>query len=197
MIRVLVVDDSTFMRTSLVSLLEEDPEIKVVGTAVDGQDALKKAAALEPDVMTLDVEMPRLDGLATLQELMKTNPLPVLMASALTEAGAHSTFKALEYGALDFILKTMSNDRNEFGRELRYKVKAISRKKSLVRLRFQRLKLQHGSAAQHSTAAAQTGAPLLPARGREIWWLSVFPPEGRRLCKKSFPPCRGICRPAF
>ncbi|MDR2745061.1 MAG: chemotaxis response regulator protein-glutamate methylesterase [Desulfovibrio sp.] len=165
MIRVLVVDDSTFMRTSLVSLLEEDPEIKVVGTAVDGQDALKKAAALDPDVMTLDVEMPRLDGLATLQELMKTNPLPVLMASALTESGAHSTFKALEYGALDFIPKTMSNDRNAFGRELRYKVKAISRKKSLVRLRFQRLKLQYGSSVLHSAPAAQTGTLLSPCKG--------------------------------
>jgi two-component system chemotaxis response regulator CheB len=135
MIRVLVVDDSTFMRTSLVSLLEEDPEIKVAGTAVDGQDALKKAVALEPDVITLDVEMPRMDGLATLQELMKIYPVPVLMASALTEDGAQSTFKALEYGALDFIPKTMSNDRNVFGEELRHKVKAISRKKSLVRLK--------------------------------------------------------------
>ncbi|MDR2574209.1 MAG: chemotaxis response regulator protein-glutamate methylesterase [Desulfovibrio sp.] len=166
MIRVLVVDDSTFMRTALVSLLEEDPDIKVVGTAVDGRDALKKAATLDPDVMTLDVEMPKLDGLATLQELMKTTPLPVLMASALTEAGANSTFKALEYGALDFIPKTMSNDKNAFGEELRRKVKAIARKKSLVRLKFQRLKLQHEPPAQQRAACAlQAGTQITPCKG--------------------------------
>ena len=130
MIRVLVVDDSTFMRHALVSLLEQDPEIKVAGTARDGQEALQKAGELDADVMTLDVEMPRLDGLATLQELMKTHPMPVLMVSSLTESGAESTLKAMEYGALDFILKTMSNDRDCFGDELRRKVKAIARKKT-------------------------------------------------------------------
>ena len=93
MIRVLVVDDSTFMRHALVSLLEQDPEIKVAGTARDGQEALQKAGELDADVMTLDVEMPRLDGLATLQELMKTHPMPVLMVSSLTESGAESTLK--------------------------------------------------------------------------------------------------------
>ena len=132
MIRVLVVDDSTFMRHALVSLLEQDPEIKVAGTARDGQEALQKAGELDADVMTLDVEMPRLDGLATLQELMKTHPMPVLMVSSLTESGAESTLKAMEYGALDFILKTMSNDRDCFGDVLRRNVKAIARNKSIV-----------------------------------------------------------------
>lgn len=134
-----MVDDSTFMRNAIVSLLEEDAEIKVTATARDGREALQKAKELDFDVVTMDVEMPRMDGLATLQELMKLKPLPVIMVSSLTEAGAESTLKALEYGALDFILKTMSNDKDHFGEELRRKVKAISRKKALIRLKYHRL----------------------------------------------------------
>lgn len=139
MIRVLVVDDSTFMRNALVSLLEQDPEISIAGTARNGQEALQKAGELDADVMTLDVEMPRLDGLGTLQELMKTTPMPVLMVSSLTESGAESTLKAMEYGALDFILKTMSNDRDHFGEELRRKVKAIARKKTIIKMKYRRI----------------------------------------------------------
>lgn len=136
MIRVLVVDDSTFMRMSLVDLLKKDPEIMVVDTARDGVDALEKAAKLDVDVITLDVEMPRLNGLETLKKLMKTNPLPVIMVSSLTEEGADSTLKALEYGAQDFIPKTMSNDKDAFGQELRKKVKTIARRKSIVKLKY-------------------------------------------------------------
>lgn len=124
------------MRHALVSMLEKDPEIKVADTARDGKDALEKAARLDVDVITLDVEMPRLDGLETLKELMKTNPLPVIMVSSLTESGAVSTLKALEYGAQDFIPKTASNDKDAFGEELRRKVKAIARRKSIVRLKY-------------------------------------------------------------
>ena len=139
MTRVLVVDDSTFMRNAIVSLLEQDPEIKVVGTARDGLEALQKAEELDADVMTLDVEMPRLDGLGTLQRLMKTTPMPVLMISSLTESGAESTLKALEYGALDFIPKNMSNDRDSFGSELRRKVPAQARRKAIIRLKYRRI----------------------------------------------------------
>lgn len=153
MIRVLVVDDSTFMRNALVSLLEQDPEIKIAGTARNGQEALQKAAELDADVMTLDVEMPRLDGLGTLQELMKTTPMPVLMVSSLTESGAESTLKAMEYGALDFILKTMSNDRDTFGEELRRKVKAIARKKTIVKMKYRRI--NHIQAPVHRPQCTQ------------------------------------------
>lgn len=139
MIRVLVVDDSTFMRNAITALLEQDPEIKVAGTAKDGLEALKKAEELDADVMTLDVEMPRLDGLGTLQRLMKATPMPVLMISSLTESGAESTLKAMEYGALDFIPKNMSNDRDAFGAELRRKVTALARRKTIIRLKYRRI----------------------------------------------------------
>jgi len=136
MVRVLVVDDSTFMRMSLVEMLKKDPDITVVGTARDGIDCLQKASELEVDVITLDVEMPRLDGLETLKKLMEANPLPVLMVSSLTEEGAESTLKSMDYGAQDFIPKTLTNDKDAFGLELRKKVKAIARRKSIIRLKY-------------------------------------------------------------
>lgn len=139
MISVLVVDDSTFMRNTITALLEQDSEIKIVGTARNGQEALQKAEELDPDVMTLDVDLPRLDGLGVLQQLMKKTPLPVLMVSSLTQSGAESTLKALEYGALDFIPKNMSTDRDTFAAELQKKVRAIARRKTIIKLKYRRI----------------------------------------------------------
>lgn len=157
MIRVLVVDDSTFMRHSLVDMLQKDPEIKVVDTARDGVEALQKAESQEVDVITLDVEMPKLNGLETLKKLMQTNPLPVIMISSLTESGAESTLKAMEYGAQDFIPKNMSNDKDAFGQELRKKVKAIARRKSIIRLKYHRHPQPQPAKndAPHSSSRAQ------------------------------------------
>ncbi len=104
-IKVLVVDDSALMRRVIWGLLEEDPEIQVVGSAVDGQDAIEKVHQLKPDVVTLDVEMPKLDGLQTLGYLMSENPVPCIMLSAYTPRGAETTLKALDYGATDFVQK--------------------------------------------------------------------------------------------
>ena len=139
MISVLVVDDSTFMRNTITALLEQDSDIKIVGTARNGQEALQKAEELDPDVMTLDVDLPRLDGLGVLQQLMKKTPLPVLMVSSLTQSGAESTLKALEYGALDFIPKNMSTDRDTFAAELQKKVRAIARRKTIIKLKYRRI----------------------------------------------------------
>lgn len=100
--RVLVVDDSAFMRVTLTKLLSEDPELQVVGTARDGIDALEKVETLRPDVITLDVEMPRMDGLEFLRQLMATRPVPVVMLSSLTQEGADTTVEALALGAVDF-----------------------------------------------------------------------------------------------
>ncbi len=105
MIKVLVVDDSAFMRNALSKMLSDDPNILVVGTARNGEDALEKVQSLNPDLITLDVEMPIMDGLTMLEKLMKTNPKPVIMVSSLTHEGAQATLKALDLGALDFIPK--------------------------------------------------------------------------------------------
>jgi two-component system chemotaxis response regulator CheB len=104
-VRVLVVDDSAFMRKVLRGLLESDPLIQVVGTARDGQDGVRQALALEPDVVTMDIEMPRLDGFGALRELMMARPTPVVMVSSHTSEGAEATIKALTLGAVDFVAK--------------------------------------------------------------------------------------------
>ncbi|MGC8594383.1 MAG: protein-glutamate methylesterase/protein-glutamine glutaminase [Candidatus Kryptoniota bacterium] len=107
-IRVLVVDDSAFMRKAISMMLETDPEIKVIATARDGFEAVEKNLELKPDIVTLDVEMPRMDGLTALKRIMKENPVPVLMVSSLTIEGARTTVEALEAGAVDFIPKQLS-----------------------------------------------------------------------------------------
>lgn len=144
------------MRSAIVALLEKDPEITVCGTAKDGQDCLAKVAQLQPDIITLDVEMPRMDGLTTLKELMRTNPLPVIMVSSLTAEGAETTLKALEYGALDFIAKVSGADQEDFGVELRHKVKSIARRKAFLRLRFTRANLEAGRSSLSSSGGSST-----------------------------------------
>jgi two-component system chemotaxis response regulator CheB len=105
LIRVLVVDDSALMRRLISKHLEADPALTVAGTARDGHEALRQVAQLRPDVVTLDVEMPGLDGLSTLQALMTQNPTPVVMLSSHTQQGARTTIRALMRGAVDFVAK--------------------------------------------------------------------------------------------
>jgi len=104
-VRVLVVDDSALMRKLIPMILERDPDIEVVGTAMDGAFALRKIAELQPDVVTLDLEMPRMDGIETLRMIMRGAPIPVIVVSTHSKEGAYSTFKALALGAIDFVAK--------------------------------------------------------------------------------------------
>src|SRR6202521_659064 len=104
-IRVLVVDDSAVMRQLLTEILNSDPQIEVVGAAPDPYVAREKIKALNPDVLTLDVEMPRMDGLAFLRNLMRLRPMPVVMCSSLTQHGATVALDALALGAIDFVAK--------------------------------------------------------------------------------------------
>ena len=103
--RVLIVDDSALMRQILQQILQSDPALEVVGVAGDPYIAREKIKALNPDVLTLDVEMPRMDGLTFLEKLMKGHPMPVVMVSSLTEKGCDTTLRALSLGAVDFITK--------------------------------------------------------------------------------------------
>ncbi|HDQ26523.1 MAG TPA: chemotaxis response regulator protein-glutamate methylesterase [bacterium] len=128
-IRVLVVDDSAFMRKVITQMLEGDPEIEAAGTAKDGKDAIKKAAELKPDVITMDLEMPGLDGLKTLEYIMKETPTPVIMLSAYTPKGAETTLRALEAGAADFVCKPsgeVSLDIKKVKEELVEKIKTAA-----------------------------------------------------------------------
>ncbi|MFB1049554.1 chemotaxis response regulator protein-glutamate methylesterase [Paraliobacillus sp. JSM ZJ581] len=104
-INVLVVDDSAFMRKIITDILQSHPRIHVVGTARNGKDALKKIDDYNPDVVTLDVEMPIMDGITTLKEIMSKKPRPVVMLSSLTKEGADRTIESVSFGAVDFITK--------------------------------------------------------------------------------------------
>ena len=105
MIKVLVVDDSALIREVLSSLLSAGDDIHVVGTACDPIDARGKIKTLNPDVVTLDIEMPNMNGLAFLEKIMRLRPTPVVMISTLTQKGAQETLLALELGAVDFVAK--------------------------------------------------------------------------------------------
>ncbi len=127
LIRVLVADDSSFMRTALTRMIESDPSLRVSGTAQSGQEALEKIASLQPDVVTLDVEMPGMNGLETLSRIMRDLPRPVLMVSALTQEGAETTLEALSMGAFDYLPKQQSSaflDIVKIKNELIAKIKA-------------------------------------------------------------------------
>lgn len=129
-IRVIVVDDSALVRQILESGLNQDPGIEVVGTAADPYVARDKIMQLRPDVLTLDVEMPRIDGVAFLQRLMPQYPMPVVMVSSLTQQGKQITLDALDAGAVDFVSKPSSNlsqGLNAMLRELVHKIYAASR----------------------------------------------------------------------
>ena len=150
--RVLIVDDSSFMRMAIRSILSKDPGIEIVGTAVDGMEGVEKAAALKPDLITMDVEMPRMDGISALKQIMARTPTRVIMVSTLTNEGARSTFEALDAGAIDYIPKNVTDSseaQNIFREELLRKVKEA-------------LKSRFGRGGGAGTAAF-TASPVRPA----------------------------------
>ena len=129
-IKVLIVDDSALVRGLLTKILGEDPEIEIVGVAPDAYVARERIKALNPDVLTLDVEMPRMDGLQFLRNVMRLRPMPVLMCSSLTQRGAEVTLAALELGAIDFVAKPkvdIAHGLESYAAEIIAKVKVAAR----------------------------------------------------------------------
>ncbi|MGZ5271270.1 MAG: chemotaxis-specific protein-glutamate methyltransferase CheB, partial [Ramlibacter sp.] len=129
MIRVVVVDDSALVRGVLTELINRSPDLRVIGQAADPYEAREKIRELDPDVITLDVEMPRMDGLAFLERIMRLRPMPVVMISTLTERGAQTTLRALELGAVDFVAKPTLNVRaglDELAREITGKLRTAA-----------------------------------------------------------------------
>ena len=128
-ITVVVVDDSALVRQLLSEILNSDPDIEVIATAIDAYQAREKIKKLQPDVLTLDVEMPKMDGVTFLKNLMRLHPMPVVMVSTLTEQGAQVTFEALELGAVDFVAKPkvdLSNTLVDYAEEIIEKVKVAA-----------------------------------------------------------------------
>jgi two-component system chemotaxis response regulator CheB len=128
-IRVLIIDDSLLIRKVLTEILNSSADIEVVGTAEDPLIAREMIKELNPDVLTLDIEMPRMDGITFLRNLMRLRPMPVVMISALTESNAEVTLTALELGAVDFIAKPtmdVENALNDYAEDIITKVKVAS-----------------------------------------------------------------------
>ena len=124
--RVLVVDDSPTMRGLITAVLSQDPDVSVIGQAGDAMEARAAIKQLNPDVVTLDIEMPNMNGLEFLEKIMKLRPMPVIMVSTMTHRGAEATLAALEIGAFDCVAKPQPGDARPFG-ELAEKVKAAAR----------------------------------------------------------------------
>lgn len=161
-IRVIIVDDSAFMRKALQMMLESDPMIKIIATARDGEEGVEKVRRLKPDLVTMDIEMPRMDGLAALREIMETNPTPVMMISSLTTDGASATLDALEMGAVDFIPKGLSYvslDIVKIKEELLAKIKDIVRRKNVLMARARRAKFARLTKAPATKPAPGQKAP--------------------------------------
>ena len=173
-ITVVVVDDSAFMRKALTMMLESDPGIKVIGTACDGEEGIEKVRSLKPDLVTMDIEMPRMDGLAALRYIMANHPVPVMMVSSVTTDGASATLDALEMGAVDFIPKQLSYvslDIVKIKEELLTKIKDIARRKHILMARYLRARMAKTIANENSrpgAADAQLGMPSRPAVGRRL-----------------------------
>jgi len=136
-IRVLVVDDSVFYQHRIQEVLDADPAIEVVGIAADGQQAIEKTLTLKPDVITMDVEMPVMDGISAVRKIMTDCPTPVLMISSATRRGAKATFEAMDAGAVDFLTKDFHEileHREKAGREICKKVISVAKKRNITQI---------------------------------------------------------------
>jgi two-component system chemotaxis response regulator CheB len=131
-VKVLVVDDSSFFRRRVSEIINQDPSLEVIDTAQNGREAVDKALRLQPDVITMDIEMPVMDGISAVREIMAKCPTPILMFSSLTHDGAKATLDALDAGALDFLPKKfedIARDKEEAIKLLQQRVKAIARRR--------------------------------------------------------------------
>ena len=161
-VKVLIVDDSALVRQMMQEMLSADPQIEVVGSAMDPYDAREKIKQLHPDVLTLDVEMPKMDGVTFLKNLMRLHPLPVVMVSTLTEKGADVTFEALDLGAVDFVTKPkidLVHTFEDYAIEIRTKVKNAAR---VSRLMLERQYQRYVANKEHKPAIVKTPSTPRP-----------------------------------
>jgi two-component system chemotaxis response regulator CheB len=189
-VRVLIIDDSALVRKLMTAMLACDPAIEVVGTAADPLIAREKIKQLNPDVLTLDVEMPHMDGLTFLENLMRLRPMPVVMVSSLTVQGADVTLRALELGAVDFLAKPSSDLANSFGasaQEICAKVKHAATARPRARTAVRKLEVPPRLSAdavlpRAQTAGSRGGSPII------VIGASTGGTEAVRVVLEAMPP---------
>src|SRR5213082_3962527 len=173
-IRVLVADDSAFMRKVLVSILSADPQFEVAGEARDGREAVSQNEALNPDVITMDINMPHMDGLQATEVIMSTKPKPIVIVSSESREGADITLKALELGAIDFVAKPSSGvdlDMNSVREELTRKLRMASKVRvvrTAVRSKLQTEIATSAPRTEPANAAAAAAAGQAPKPGPSL-----------------------------
>ena len=169
--RVLIVDDSAFMRKVLETIISSDETLQVVGQAKDGREAVTLAESLKPDVITMDINMPHVDGLQATAQIMTTNPRPIVIVSSESREGADSTLKALELGAIDFVSKPSSGvdlDMQSVREDLLRKVR-MSAKVRVVRTASRLAStLQSATPAQSSPASTPKSSSAIAARPASV-----------------------------
>lgn len=168
--RILIVDDSSFMRMAIRGILLKDPSFEVVGTANDGLEGVEKAIVLKPDIITMDVEMPRMDGIAALKQIMSKAPTKVIMVSTLTNEGAKATFEALDAGAIDYIPKNItdsSDAQNIFKEELLKKIREASKS------RFMRAAPAVGQQARPAASQPAAAKPASAIHAKRINYVGI------------------------
>src|SRR3984893_13035106 len=170
-IRVLVVEDSAFMRKVLEGIFNADEQLQVVGNAKDGREAVALAESLKPDVITMDINMPHMDGLQATAQIMTTNPKPIVIVSSESKDGASSTLKALELGAIEFVGKPSSGidlDMHSVKEELLRKVRMAAKVRVVRTASRLALSVQgtNSDAAPAKPAPVVRTAPVLPAAQR-------------------------------
>ena len=192
-VRVLVVDDSAFFRQRISEILSQNSGITIVGTARDGVDAIEKNSSLSPDVITMDVEMPKLNGIDAVRQIMRDRPTQVLMISSLTHEGAQVTLQAMEAGAVDYLTKDMRawmGKSKSLDSELISRIIALGKSKHFVRSSFL------------STAAPVVARTRAPSKLQRTTSSSVPLKPGlpqRAVSKKAVVPrgCRSHCNRLF
>src|SRR3954471_12943702 len=181
-IRVLVADDSAFMRKVLVSILSADPNMEVVGEARDGKEAVTQSEALTPDVITMDINMPHMDGLQATEVIMSTKPRPIVIVSSESREGADTTLKALELGAIDFVAKPSSGidlDMNSVRDELSRKLRMASK------VRVVRTAVRTKLGTEIATSAPRTEPAPPPVGARAIGTAVGAPAAARTVAPPS------------
>lgn len=165
--KVLVVDDSRFYRNRLCEILASDKNIQVIGTAENGREAIDKALSLRPDVITMDIEMPVMDGISAVREIMKKRPTPILMFSSLTTEGAQATLDALDAGAVDFLLKRLdklSHGNRELARSICGKIRILGRRAASFLSQHREINHSKSPEAAERTAVSTRKIINLPKR---------------------------------